>query len=241
MTASRRRSCGSAGSRRRASATFVSGPVATSVSSPGRLRASSTIRSGAIARRDRGAALRADPRSRALWDRGSSQCAAARRAASRFRRRPRRRRRRTARAPQACSPRPARRRRCPHNRSLRRARRPAEQPRAASAIASSTPVSTSSRKGALTGPRYPTPASERSTPGIDRLYHPSAESVRIAFVISEHPGGLLPERLARYRQAEQRLSELARADIVTAHYTEVDARRRRRNGAQRLLRPLERP
>jgi GMP synthase (glutamine-hydrolysing) len=48
-------------------------------------------------------------------------------------------------------------------------------------------------------------------------------AARVAFVISEHAGGLLPERTARYRQVELRLSQLARADVATVHYTELDA------------------
>jgi GMP synthase (glutamine-hydrolysing) len=47
--------------------------------------------------------------------------------------------------------------------------------------------------------------------------------VRIAFVISEHAGGLLPERMDHYRRAERRLSQLARADVTPAHYSELDA------------------
>ena len=47
--------------------------------------------------------------------------------------------------------------------------------------------------------------------------------MRIAFVISEHAGGLLPERMERYRQVVDRLAQLARADLVTAHYSELDA------------------
>jgi GMP synthase-like glutamine amidotransferase len=47
--------------------------------------------------------------------------------------------------------------------------------------------------------------------------------MRLAFVISEHRGGLGPEVVARYRQAVRRLSELARADVATSHYTDVGA------------------
>ena len=46
--------------------------------------------------------------------------------------------------------------------------------------------------------------------------------MRLAFVISEHAGGLRPERLARYGQVERRLAELAGADVVTVHYSEID-------------------
>ena len=46
---------------------------------------------------------------------------------------------------------------------------------------------------------------------------------RLAFVLSEHRGGLLPERLDRYRNAAGRLAELAAAEVVTSHYTEADA------------------
>jgi GMP synthase (glutamine-hydrolysing) len=47
--------------------------------------------------------------------------------------------------------------------------------------------------------------------------------VRIAFVLSEHAGGLLPARLARYRQAAARIGELAQAEVVTVHYGSIDA------------------
>jgi GMP synthase-like glutamine amidotransferase len=47
--------------------------------------------------------------------------------------------------------------------------------------------------------------------------------MRLGFVISEHRGGLQPESLARYRQAADRLAGLARADIATSHYTDIDA------------------
>ena len=47
--------------------------------------------------------------------------------------------------------------------------------------------------------------------------------MRIAFVISEHAGGLLPERMDRYHAVERRLAQLARAEVTTVHYSELGA------------------
>lgn len=46
-------------------------------------------------------------------------------------------------------------------------------------------------------------------------------AARVAFVISERAAGLKPERMARYREVVRRLSQLARAEVSTAHYTEL--------------------
>ena len=47
--------------------------------------------------------------------------------------------------------------------------------------------------------------------------------MRLSFVISEHPGGLRPDRMEQYEWTAQRLATLARADIETVQYTEVDS------------------
>ena len=47
--------------------------------------------------------------------------------------------------------------------------------------------------------------------------------MRIAFVISEHAGGLLPERMGQYHAVERRLAHLARAEVTTVHYSELGA------------------
>lgn len=52
---------------------------------------------------------------------------------------------------------------------------------------------------------------------------PCANHLRISFVITEHAGGLHPELLARYRRVEQVLAQLARAEVETAHYTNIDS------------------
>lgn len=46
--------------------------------------------------------------------------------------------------------------------------------------------------------------------------------MRLSLVISEHAGGLIPERMEQYERAERRLGTLARAGIETVHYTEFD-------------------
>ncbi len=46
--------------------------------------------------------------------------------------------------------------------------------------------------------------------------------MRLLFVLSEHPGGLTEERLARYRENERRLAGLARAEVTTAPYARVE-------------------
>ncbi len=47
--------------------------------------------------------------------------------------------------------------------------------------------------------------------------------VRLGFVLSEHSGGLQPERVERYRRAENRLASLAAATVRVVHYTHVEA------------------
>jgi GMP synthase (glutamine-hydrolysing) len=46
--------------------------------------------------------------------------------------------------------------------------------------------------------------------------------VRLAFVLSEHPGGVDAEQLAGYRRVERRLGELARAHVASVPYAGVD-------------------
>jgi GMP synthase (glutamine-hydrolysing) len=46
-------------------------------------------------------------------------------------------------------------------------------------------------------------------------------AVRVAFVLSERAEGLSPERLARYRDVERRLADVARAEVSTIHYGEL--------------------
>jgi GMP synthase-like glutamine amidotransferase len=47
-------------------------------------------------------------------------------------------------------------------------------------------------------------------------------TVRVAFVISERAEGLTPERLERYRQVEETLARVVRADVRTSHYAELE-------------------
>src|SRR5262249_42299389 len=47
--------------------------------------------------------------------------------------------------------------------------------------------------------------------------------VRVAFVISERAEGLTEERLEHYRKVERCLAGIARAEITTAHYAELDS------------------
>ena len=46
---------------------------------------------------------------------------------------------------------------------------------------------------------------------------------RPGFVISEHAGGLQPERLERFKRADDRLASVAAASIEVVHYSEIEA------------------
>jgi GMP synthase (glutamine-hydrolysing) len=52
---------------------------------------------------------------------------------------------------------------------------------------------------------------------------PRGSTARLAFVVSEHRQGLWRERVERYRRAAHRLTELAEANVVTFHYTDLEA------------------
>ncbi len=46
---------------------------------------------------------------------------------------------------------------------------------------------------------------------------------RLGFVISEHSGGLQPERVECFKRAEDRLASLAAASVEVVHYSEIGA------------------
>ena len=45
---------------------------------------------------------------------------------------------------------------------------------------------------------------------------------RVAFIVSEHRGGLTPPRVARFNRARKRLAELAAAEVDAIQYEDVD-------------------